>query len=54
MLLSYVHNYVKIYLKTSMPFAINLILFTIMLMLHNIVTLYAHLVTAPLYPNDLL
>ena len=28
--------------------------FTVMLMLHNLIAIYAYLVMAPLYPNDLL
>jgi hypothetical protein len=40
--------YAKIY------FTIGLMFFTVMLMLHNLIAIYAYLVMAPLYSNDLL
>ncbi len=46
--------YVKIYLKSKAVFTIGLMFFTVMLMLHNLIAVYAYLVMAPLYPDDLL
>lgn len=46
--------YAKIYLKSKAVFTIGLIFFTVMLMLHNLIAVYAYLVMAPLYPDDLL
>ena len=46
--------YAKTYLKTKAVFTIGLIFFTVMLMLHNLIAVYAYLVMAPLYPDDLL
>ena len=46
--------YIKIYIKSRAVFTIGLMFFTVMLMLHNLITVYAYLVMAPLYPDDLL
>ncbi len=46
--------YAKIYVKSKAVFTIGLIFFTVMLMLHNLIAVYAYLVMAPLYPDDLL
>ena len=46
--------YIKIYIKSRAVFTIGLIFFTVMLMLHNLITVYAYLVMVPLYPDDLL
>jgi hypothetical protein len=46
--------YAKIYFKSKAVFTIGLMFFTVMLMLHNFIAIYAYLVMAPLYPNDLL
>lgn len=46
--------YAKIYFKSKAVFTIGLMFFTVMLMLHNLIAIYAYLVMAPLYPNDLL
>ena len=46
--------YIKIYIKSRAVFTIGLIFFTVMLMLHNLIAVYAYLVMAPLYPDDLL
>jgi hypothetical protein len=46
--------YVKIYLKSKAVFTIGLMFFTVMLMLHNLIAVYAYLIMAPLYPDDLL
>jgi hypothetical protein len=42
------------YLKSKAAFTIGLMFFTVMLMLHNLIALYAYLAMAPLYPIDLL
>jgi hypothetical protein len=46
--------YTKIYIKSRAVFTIGLMFFTVMLMLHNLIAVYAYLVMAPLYPDDLL
>jgi hypothetical protein len=46
--------YAKIYLKSKAVFTIGLMFFTVMLMLHNLIAVYAYLVMAPLYPDELL
>ena len=46
--------YAKIYVKSKAVFTIGLIFFTVMLMLHNLIAVYAYLVMAPLYPDELL
>lgn len=46
--------YTKIYLKSRAVFTIGLMFFTVMLMLHNLIAVYAYLVMAPLYPDHLL
>jgi hypothetical protein len=46
--------YARIYNKTRAVFTIGLMFFTVMLMLHNLIAVYAYLVMAPLYPDDLL
>ena len=46
--------YARIYNKTRAVFTIGLMFFTVMLMLHNSIAVYAYLVMAPLYPDDLL
>jgi hypothetical protein len=46
--------YIKIYIKSRAVFTVGLIFFTVMLMLHNLIAVYAYLVMAPLYPDDLL
>ena len=46
--------YAKIYVKSRAVFTIGLMFFTVMLMLHNLIAVYAYLVMAPLYPDDLL
>lgn len=46
--------YTKIYLKSRAVFTIGLMFFTVMLMLHNLIAVYAYLVMAPLYPDELL
>lgn len=46
--------YIKIYIKSRAVFTIGLIFFTVMLMLHNLIAVYAYLAMAPLYPDDLL
>ena len=46
--------YAKIYLKSRAVFTIGLMFFTVMLMLHNLIAVYAYLVMAPLYPDELL
>ena len=40
--------------KIIAVFTIGLMFFTVMLMLHNLIAVYAYLAMAPLYPNDLL
>jgi hypothetical protein len=46
--------YAKIYVKSRAVFTIGLMFFTVMLMLHNLIAIYAYLVMAPLYPDELL
>ena len=46
--------YTKVYLKSRAVFTIGLMFFTVMLMLHNLIAVYAYLVMAPLYPDELL
>jgi len=46
--------YAKTYVKSKAVFTIGLMFFTVMLMLHNLIAIYAYLVMAPLYSNDLL
>jgi hypothetical protein len=46
--------YTKTYLKSRAVFTIGLMFFTVMLMLHNLIAVYAYLVMAPLYPDELL
>jgi hypothetical protein len=46
--------YIKIYIKSRALFTIGLMFFTVMLMLHNLIAVYAYLVMAPLYPDELL
>ena len=46
--------YAKIYVKSKAVFTIGLMFFTVMLMLHNLIAVYAYLVMAPLYPDELL
>lgn len=46
--------YIKIYIKSGAVFTIGLVFFTVMLMLHNLIAVYAYLAMAPLYPDDLL
>lgn len=46
--------YIKIYIKSRAVFTIGLMFFTVMLMLHNLIAVYAYLAMAPLYPDDLL
>ena len=46
--------YARIYNKTRAVFTIGLMFFTVILMLHNVIALYAYLVMAPLFPDDLL
>jgi hypothetical protein len=46
--------YIKIYIKSGALFTIGLMFFTVMLMLHNLIAVYAYLAMAPLYPVDLL
>ena len=46
--------YAKIYVKSRAVFTIGLMFFTVMLMLHNLIAVYAYLVMAPLYPYELL
>lgn len=46
--------YARIYNKTRAVFTIGLMFFTVMLMLHNLIAVYAYLAMAPLYPDDLL
>lgn len=46
--------YAKTYVKSKAVFTIGLMFFTVMLMLHNLIAVYAYLVMAPLYPDELL
>jgi membrane-bound metal-dependent hydrolase YbcI (DUF457 family) len=46
--------YANIYRKTRATFTIGLMVFAGMLMLHNIIAIYAYFAMAPLYSDDLL
>ncbi|MDQ3836821.1 MAG: hypothetical protein M3270_07805 [Thermoproteota archaeon] len=46
--------YANIYRKTAATFTIGLMVFSGMLMLHNIISIYGYFAMAPLYSNDLL
>jgi len=46
--------YANIYSKTRATFTIGLMVFAGMLMLHNVIAVYAYFAMAPLYSNDLL
>ena len=46
--------YVKIYKSTRAIFTIGLMFFASMLMLHNLIAVYAYFVMAPLYAEGLL
>ncbi len=46
--------YAKIYVKSRAVFTIGLMFFTVMLMLHNLIAVYAYLAMASLYPDELL
>jgi len=46
--------YSNIYRKTGATFTIGLMVFAGMLMLHNVIAVYAYLAMAPLYSDDLL
>ena len=47
-------TYIKIYHSTKASFTIGLIFFASMLLLHNIIAVYAYFMMAPLYSEDLL
>jgi hypothetical protein len=46
--------YIKIYLKTRAVFTIGLIFFASMLVVQNLIVVYAYFAMAPLYPDALL
>ena len=46
--------YIKIYLKTRAMFTIGLIFFAIMLVVQNLIVVYAYFAMAPLYADALL
>lgn len=46
--------YINIYRKTGATFTIGLMVFAGMLMLHNVIAVYAYFAMAPLYSDDLL
>jgi membrane-bound metal-dependent hydrolase YbcI (DUF457 family) len=46
--------YANIYRKTRATFTIGLLVFTGMLMLHNMIAIYGYFAMAPLYSDDLL
>jgi hypothetical protein len=46
--------YAKVYTKSRAAFTIGLMFFTVMLMLHNLIAIYAYLAMAPLYSDELL
>lgn len=46
--------YGRIYSKTGATFTIGLMIFAGMLMLHNVIAVYAYFAMAPLYSDDLL
>jgi hypothetical protein len=46
--------YANIYRKTGATFTVGLMVFASMLMLHNVIAVYAYFAMAPLYSDDLL
>ncbi|HJS68935.1 MAG TPA: hypothetical protein VJ730_05890 [Nitrososphaera sp.] len=46
--------YANIYSKTKATFTVGLMVFAGMLMLHNVIAVYAYFAMAPLYSTDLL
>jgi hypothetical protein len=46
--------YVNIYRKTRATFTVGLMVFVVMLMLHNGIAVYGYFAMAPLYSHDLL
>lgn len=46
--------YANIYSKTRATFTVGLMVFAGMLMLHNVIAVYAYFAMAPLYSDDLL
>jgi hypothetical protein len=46
--------YVRIYSKTRATFTVGLMVFSGMLMLHNVLAVYGYFATAPLYSDELL
>jgi uncharacterized membrane protein YgdD (TMEM256/DUF423 family) len=46
--------YANIYRKTGATFTVGLMVFAGMLMLHNVIAVYAYFAMAPLYSHDLL
>lgn len=46
--------YANIYRKTGATFTVGLMVFAGMLMLHNVIAVYAYFAMAPLYSDDLL
>ena len=46
--------YGRIYSKTRATFTVGLMVFAAMLMLHNVLAVYAYFAMAPLYSNELL
>jgi hypothetical protein len=46
--------YANIYRKIRATFTIGLMVFTGMLLLHNVIAIYGYFAMAPLYSNDLL
>jgi hypothetical protein len=53
-LLALLTVYVKVYKNTKAIFTIGLMFFASMLMLHNLIAVYAYFVMAPLYAEGLL
>ena len=47
-------TYIKIYHSTKASFTIGLIFFASMLLLHNVIAVYAYFMMAPLYSEELL
>jgi hypothetical protein len=54
LLITLIMTYLKIYKTSKAVYTLGLLFFAAMLMLHNIIAVYAYIVMAPLYSDELL
>ena len=54
LLFTLIMTYLKIYKTGKAVYTLGLLFFAAILMLHNIIAVYAYIVMAPLYSNELL